>query len=299
MTRTRALAAGAVVVAVLLVVAVIASSSGSSDGPHAFLSKDATAALLVQWDRVGDDVSGTTTYAHFATDTPGLFGDPRLTKEAARDVQRNAAPFTGTISGDSVRLRLSGSVLGSSLNGRLDGDALKLVIPTDAGPQSLRLSPASREDFDAFVARVSTSEARRAGNAKAKRLQGDAATKATIMRVATAYQRALAPGSSDDPCRYLSAAAKSEVLTDAEQVRPATAGRGCTAIVRAYESEGGEHPKTLGVPEITLRELVDVASGPLSTGKQADGAQARFPALPNNPIRLILERGRWVIAQYR
>jgi len=36
----------------------------------------------------------------------------------------------------------------------------------------------------------------------------------------------------------------------------------------------------------------------MSTGKQADGAQARFPALPNNAIGMILERGSG-IAQLR
>lgn len=58
---------------VTLIVVIIATPGGGSDGPAAFLSRDAESALFVQWTRVDDDVSGTLAGAYISQPQPGLF----------------------------------------------------------------------------------------------------------------------------------------------------------------------------------------------------------------------------------
>ena len=122
----------------------------------------------------------------------------------------------------------------------------------------------------------------------------DAKAKVEIMRVATAYEKALDPGSSDDPCRCLSAAAKEDVVTDPAPEAPAG---GCTTLIRFLLRGATAPPKRLGAAEIDLRTLVRVPGG--SRGNLADGAELRFAAMPNDPIGLVHERGQWRIAEYR
>ena len=230
MTRARAVILGAAAVCVAIVV--VALSSGGDDGPRSFLAADSTSALLVERTRVSDDMSGSLTQARLAQPTPVLFGDDALLREKPREMQQGSSPFTGTVSGDSVRLRLAGSALGTRVNGRLDGDTLKLIFTQDnaGGPETVRFNPASRKDFNAAVARLRAADAARSGaKATAARLPADQTDKAGIRRVATAYEKTLDPGSSDDPCRYLSAAAKEEVV---HRSPPEAAACGCTTLIR-------------------------------------------------------------------
>jgi len=295
MTHTRAVILAAVAVCVAIVVAV-ALSSGSDDGPRSFMATRSTAAVLVEWTRVGDDVSGSLTQAGLAEPTPVLFGNDALLREQQREMQQRSIPFTGTVNDDSVRLQLTGSAFGTRVNGQLDGDALKLVFTPDGGggPETVRFDPASRKDFDATVARLRTAEAARSRKATAARLRADAKAKAEITRVATAYEKALDPRSSDDPCRYLSAGGKQEVVTDP---RPDAPAGSCRTLIRFYQRGVAAPPKRLGAAEIDLRTLVGVPGD--SGGNLVDGAELRFAAMSDVPIRLVHEDGQWRIAAYR
>ena len=143
MTRTRvtalAIAAAAAVVIVLLVVAI---GGGSSDGPAAFLSKDADSAVFVTWTRVGDDVSGSLSAAEVAQPQPGL-----LQTVTPGRVEPQTASFTGTVRDGSVRLLVGSGTATNRINGRLDGDTLELTIPQGTGVQRRRLTPATRGDY--------------------------------------------------------------------------------------------------------------------------------------------------------
>jgi hypothetical protein len=225
-----------------------------------------------------------------------LLGDDALRREKPHEMQQGSSSFTGTVRGDSVRLQLAGSALGTRVNGQLDGDALKLIFTPDNGgsPETVRFDSASRKDFNAAVARLRGADASRSRKATTARLRADARAKAQITRVAMAYEKALDPGSSDDPCRYLSAAAKQGIVTDRTLDAPAG---GCTSLIRFYQRDVAAPPKRLGAAEIELRTLVRVPSA--SGGNLAEGAELRFAAMPNDPIGLVNEGGRWRIAEYR
>lgn len=283
MTRTRIAIVGAVV-GCALIVAVIAVSSGNSDGPRTFVVRDASSALLIEWTRVGDDVSGSMTRAQLIIPDASRFADDRVAAGIAREVTRDSRPFTGTISGDSVRLLFSDGALGGRVNGKLRGDALTLVLTGDSGPPTLRLRSSSRQDFDTAVQQMRAAETRRAGKARATLSRTDAADRVAIKRVATAYRKALDPSSPDDPCRYMTAAARAAVVADPPPGGP----RGdCKSIVRfnARELDGSPLPKDLGAAKIYLRD-------PLS----ATGTQLRFAAIANDPIDLVQDHGQWRIA---
>ena len=180
MTRTRALILGAAAVCVVIIV--VAMSSGSDDGPRSFMAADSTGALLVEWTRVGDDVSGSLTQARLLAPTPVLLGNDALLREKPREIPQASSPFTGTVNGDGVRLQLAGSALGTRVNGQLDGDALKLIFTPDngGGPETVRFNPASHKDFNATVARLRAADAARSRKATAARLRADATAKAEI-----------------------------------------------------------------------------------------------------------------------
>jgi hypothetical protein len=294
MTRARVLILGAVAACVAIVAVVL--SSGDDEGPRAFMASDDTSALLVEWTRVGDDLSGSLTQARLVDPAPLLLGDTTLLREKPRELQQGSSAFTGTISDDSVRLRLAGNAQVPELNGRLDGDALTLIFTQENGPETINFNPSSRKEFSAAIARLRAAEARRSRNARTTREHADAKAKAAITRVAIAYEKALAPSSPDDPCRYLSAAAKGDVVDDPSPEAPT--GGSCTAIVHFYKRQpGNAPPNRLGAAEIELRTLVRVPGG--SGGNLADGAELRFAAMPNDPIGLVHEDGQWRIAEYR
>ena len=287
MTRARAVILAAVAVCVASVIVVL--SSGGDDRPRSFMAAESTGALLVELTRVGDEVSGSMTQARLVAPTPVLFGNDA----GLREMQQGSSPFTGTVSGDSVRLQLAGSALGTGVNRQLDSDALKLIFTLDSGggPETVRFDPASREDFKA-VARLRAADAARSRKATTARLRADAKTKAEITRVATAYEKALDPRRADDPCRYLSAAAKEEVVTDPPLEAPAG---GCTTLVRFFlrsAAAPGARPRRGERPQ--TGRAVPGGSG----GNLADGSEPRFAAMPNDPIRLVHEGGQWRIARY-
>ena len=298
MTRTRIAIVGAVVVCVLIV-AVIAVSSGSTDGRRTFVVRDASSALLIEWTRVGDDVSGSMTRAQLVVPEASRFADDRLAGEVAREVQRESRPFTGTVSGDSVRLQFADGLLGSQINGRLDGDALTLTLTGASGPPTLRLASSTRREFDMAVQRMGAAETRRARRARATRERADATAGIAIVRVATAYERALDPGSSDDPCRYMTEAARADVVADPAPGAPAGS---CKAMIRFYEREGngGARPTDLGAAKVELGAPVTVPAARGGFGaSQVEGAEVRFANVANHPVGLILEHGQWRIANYR
>lgn len=283
MNRARAAIVGAVAVCVA-VVAVIALSSGGGDGPGMFLVRNASSALLIDWTRVGDDVSGLMTRAQLLVPEASRFADDRVAGEVPRELARDSRPFTGTINGDSVRLLFSDGQLPPQINGRRDGNALTLTLTGADGPPTLRLTSGTRRQFDTAVQQMLATEARRANTAKSKRERADAAARTAITRVATAYRKALDPSSPDDPCRYLTAAARAAVVADPAPDAP----RGdCKAVVRsnAQAAEGSPLPKNLGAAKIYLRD-------PLSD----TGTQLRFAGVPNNPINLLQEHGQWRVA---
>jgi hypothetical protein len=299
MTRTRIAIVGAVVVCVLIV-AVIAVSSGNTDGPRTFMVRDASSALLINWTRVGDDVSGSMTRAQLVVPEASRFADDRLAGEVAREVQRESRPFSGTVSGDSVRLQFADGLLGSRINGRLDGDALTLTLTGGSGPPTLRLTSSTRGEFDVAVQRMRAAETRRARRARETREQSDARAGNAIERVATAYEKALDPGSQDDPCRYMTAAARADVVANASSDAPAGS---CKAIVRFYErqADGGARPKDLGAATVELGAPVPVPAAPGGFGaSQVEGAAVRFANVASHyPVPLVMDRGRWRIAKYQ
>jgi len=236
MTRTRvtalAIAAAAAVVIVLLVVAI---GGGNSDGPAAFLSKDADSAVFVSWTRVGDDVSGSLSAAEVARPQPGLF----QTVTPGQVVPQTAS-FTGAVRDGSVRLLLGSGSATNRINGRLDGDTLELTIPQDSGVQRRRLTPATQGDYTNAVRDLRDREQQRKDGAQAAKARGKRAARPAIKQAAVAFQKALAPGSSDNPCRYMTVKLQKDVVSFGEsQARSglAPAGRSCAKIARDSQAD--------------------------------------------------------------
>jgi hypothetical protein len=235
--------------------------------------RDASSALLIEWTRVGDDLLGSMISAQLVVPEPDRFADDRLGGEAAREVQRESRPFSGTVSGDSLRLQFADGLLGSRINGRLDGGALTLRLTGGSGPPTLRLSSGTRGEYDMAVQRMRAAETRRARRARATRERADATAGIAIVRVATAYQKALDPSSSDDPCRYITAAARADVVADPAPGAPAGS---CKAVIRFYEREGngGAQSKDLSAAKVELGAPVTVPAAPGGFGAgQVEGAE--------------------------
>ena len=164
-----------------------------------------------------------------------------------------------------------------------------------------KLGDADRlERADTAVQRASAAAARRARQAQAREDRADAASGIVIVRVATAYEKALDPGSRDDPCRYMTAAARAEVV--ANLASGAQAGS-CTAIVRLRERGANVGPRSmdLGAATVELGAPVRVPTAPGGLGpSQVEGAEVRFANVDSrSPVALIMDRGRWRIAMYR
>jgi hypothetical protein len=289
MTGVRAGAAS-----VVLVVGVMVLLAGcGGDGSRSFVVGDGDEVLIVEWTRVGDDVSGSLTSAELKVpENDTLFGKAPIEGEAQRKIQQDSNAFTGTISGDSVRLQFGSGGLGTAVNGQLDGNDLKLVIAQEQGTKKVRFERATRADFDRMVAELQVAEKRRAKRAVSTRKRADAVTRKEITRVATAYQKALAPDSSDDPCKYLTATARTDVTSRTGY--PEVAGQSCKTIIRQYERGArNEHPADLGDLDIDLRTTVYAAGTQL-----LDGAEVQFSALPNHSLGLTQQNGEWRLAEY-
>jgi hypothetical protein len=118
---------------------------------------------------------------------------------------------------------------------------------TEAAPGPCA-NQASRPDFNKTAARLRTADAARSRKATTPRLRADQKDTAEVTRVATADKKARDPGSSDDPCRYLSAAVKEDFVTHRTFGAPAE----CTILIRFYQRDAAAPPKRLGAAEIDL-----------------------------------------------
>jgi len=297
MTRTRvtalaiAIAAAAAVVIVLLVVAI---GGGSSDGPAAFLSKDADSAVFVSWTRVGDDVSGSLSAAEVAQPEPGLF--PTVTPG---QVVPQTASFTGTVRDGSVRLLIGSRTGMNRVNGRLDGDTLELTMPQDSGVQRRRLTPASQADYTNAVRDIRDHEQQRKDGAQAAKARGERAARPAIKQAAIAFQKALAPGSNDNPCQYMTAKLQKDVTSFGEsQARSglAPAGRSCAKIARNSQAdrtlplyEGAQ-----GVARIDFSEQV-MAALPSPPGAIVTWRDESARATATSRTPFTKENGRWLV----
>jgi hypothetical protein len=229
-----------VVSTVLFVVVVvgITTCGGGSDGPAAFLSREGPTIIFVQWTRVGEDLSGTVSE----------------TKQTG-ELEQETAPFTGTVRDDSVRLEIGSGAATGRINGRLDGDTLELTIPQEEGVQTRRLTPAGKDDYTQAVQDLRDREKRRREAAQAAADRRYRAVRSGVTPVATAFQKALDPASSDDPCRYMRPQLKRELVARANadaRSGNGPAGRSCVKIVRYYEAELTEGPQ--GVARVELSD---------------------------------------------
>jgi hypothetical protein len=134
---------------------------------------------------------------------------------------------------NSVRLLLGSGTQANRVNGRLDGDTLELTIPQDQGLLTRRLEPAGDGDYAKAVQEIRDREQQRKVAAKAARARKQRADRIAITRVATAFQKALSPTSTDDPCRYVTSKVK-------QNVRGFVFGSGrstCTKAIRDSDAE--------------------------------------------------------------
>jgi len=295
MTRTRVIAlAIAAVAAVVIVLLVIALGAGSSDGPAAFLSKDAGSAVFVSWTRVGDDVSGSLSAAEVAQPQPGLF----QTVTPGQVVPQSAS-FTGTVRDGSVRLLIGAGIATNRINGRLDGDTLELTIPQDTGVQRRHLTPASQDDYTKAVQDIHDHEQQRKDDAQAAKARRERAARPAITQAAIAFQKALAPASSDNPCRYMTAKLQKDVVSFGEsQARsgPAPAGHSCAKIARDSQANGAlplyEGPQGVARIDFSDQVMAMLASPPgaIVTWR---GESARSTAPSRTAF--VNENGQWLV----
>lgn len=109
----RSGAAGAAAALLLAVIAAIPlAGCGSDDGPASFLAHDDTGAVFVEWQRVGDDVSGSLSAAEVNQPQPqqGLF---QAAAQPPGEITQQTGAFTGTVSDDSVRLQIGSGAAAS------------------------------------------------------------------------------------------------------------------------------------------------------------------------------------------
>jgi hypothetical protein len=138
------------------------------------------------------------------------------------------------------------------------------------------------------------------GEAPAAQEGADADAGMEIVHVATAFEESLDPTSPDDPCRYLTAAARAEVVADPSSDSPAGS---CKTIIRFYEHRSGRgaRPNDLGAATVELGAPVRVPAAPGGFGpSQVEGAEVRFAnVVRRSPVSLVMEHRRWQVASYR
>lgn len=219
---------------------------GRTDGPSSFLFHSDRAAIFVQWTRTGDDVSGSLSAAQVAQPQaePGLFS----TAAPAGQIEQQTGAFTGTVRDDSVRLLIGSGASSNRVNGRLDGDTLELTIPEGQRAVRTRLASASEGDYTKAVQQIRDHEQQRKAAARAALARKRRADKASIARVATAFQKALDPDSPDDPCRYVTSDVKERVRPFGEKPM---SGR-CKTDIRNADAEV-EQP--VGKPPLGVAEI--------------------------------------------
>lgn len=287
---------GTLAVLVVLVAVSVAACGGNGDGPATFLSKDDESAIQVKWTRTGDDVSGSLSAAQVtqAQAQTEIFS----TAPAPGTIQQQTAPFTGTVHDDSVRLLLGSGTQTNRVNGRLDGDTLELTIPQDQGVLTRRLKPSGDRDYTKAVQQIRNHEQQRKVAAKAAQARKQRADRIAITRVAIAFQKALSPGSQDDPCRYVTSKVK-------QNVRGFDFGSGRPTCTKAIRESDAELSKPVSKPP---RGVATIKFGPLpplttSFDSGPDGAVVTWRPKPDpdsfvddsRRTLLIEQGGRWLV----
>jgi multidrug efflux pump subunit AcrB len=295
---TRHAARTSITAAVLLaaIAATVAACGGNGDGPASFLSKDDTSAIFVQWTRTGDDVSGTLSTAEVTQ--PQAKTEIFSTAPPPGQIQQQTGPFTGTVRDDSVRLLIGSGTQTNRVNGRLDGDTLELTIPQEQGVLTRRLKPAGDGDYTDALQNIRVHEQQRKAAAKAAQVRKQRADKIEITRVATAFQKALSPASSDDPCRYVTSKVTQNVRGfDFGSGRPS-----CTKAIRDSDAESSRpvSEPPLGIATITFGPLPPLTA---SFDSGPDGAVVTWRPKPDpdslvddsRRTMFIEQNGRWLV----
>jgi hypothetical protein len=120
-----------------------------------------------------------------------------------------------------------------------------------------------------------------------------AAARRDIERTAIAYQKALAPRSAEDPCRYMTPEAADDAMVFAD---PAVRARGCKAAVRESERKQARplyEGQPQGVTNIRFLPRVPVAG----VQGSAAGAQATWRADTTRSATFVEREGQWLIAK--
>jgi hypothetical protein len=107
-----------------------------------------------------------------------------------------------------------------------------------------------------------------------------------IQARAFAYQAALSPASTNDPCASMTMGAAADALLRG----PSHAG-GCQAAIRTRDAAVARG-RLSGVTNIRFVPVVDVTHGYAS----AVGARATWRSDPARSVTFLRERGRWVVA---
>lgn len=286
-------------IAVVLLVVVAATRSGSSDGTAAFLSHDGESAVFVEWTRTGEDVSGSLSAAQVMQAQPAAQTGFFSNAPAPGQITQQTGAFTGTVRDDSVRLLIGSRAASNRVNGRLVGDTLELTIPQDQGVLTRRLTPASasRDEYAKAVQQIRDRERQRKAAAKAALARKQHADRAAVTLVANAFQKALRPGSSDDPCRYVTSDVKDRFRDFPQQPTPVSCATAIRQDDAAVDKPVARAP--FGVAAIRFGALpplgISLEGGP-------DGAivtwRPKPPADSFEPGRttfFIEQNGRWLV----
>ncbi len=271
----------ALVVCFVVVVVGIATCGDGSDGPAAFLSHDGKGAVFVQWNRVDVDVSGTISESR--------------QPEGVGEFKQVVVPFAGTVRDDSVRLQIDSGAATGRINGRLDGDALELTVPRAEGVQTQRLTPAGKDDYTRAVQDIRDRERRREEAARAAADRERRAVTLGVTPVATAFQNALDPASSDDPCRYMTPQLRRKLVSLADaDVRSGNgpAGRSCAKVARDYEA-GQNFPLYRGPQGVAHIQLLDPSPPDASVIWRLDSTRRVRLSTAETPFTK--ENGRWLV----
>lgn len=289
-TRTGAAAA------CLAVIASTVAACGGGDGPASFLSQDDTSAIVVQWTRTGDDVSGTLSTAEVTQ--PQAKTELFSTAPPPGQIQQQTGPFTGTVRDDSVRLLIGSGTQSNRVNGRLDGDTLELTIPQEMGMLTRRLKSAGEGDYTKAVQQIRDREQKRKAAAKTALARKQRADRIAITRVATAFQKGLNPASQDDPCRHVTPKVKVNVRGFGDPSALPT----CTEAIRDSDAELRKpvSKAPLGVAAITFAPLPPLTA---SFDPGPDGAVVTWRPKPDpdslvddsRRTMLIEQGGRWLV----
>ena len=297
LSRTSRRALLAVAAVVIVVIGVVIATRGSSDGPAAFLSHDDESAIFVRWTRTGEDVSGSlsvaqVTQAQSAAET-GFFSNA----PAPGQITQQTGAFTGTVRDDSVRLLIGSGAASNRVNGRLEGETLELTIPQDPGVLTRRLTPASHDDYAKAVQQIRDHERQRKAAAKAALARKQRGDRAEVTRVANAFQKALRPGSSDDPCRYVTSDVKERFRDFPQQPAPVSCATAIRQDDAAVDKPVARTP--LGVAAIRFGALPPLG---ISLDGGPDGAIVTWrpkPAPdsfePGRTTFFLEQNGRWLV----